>query len=482
MKRHIVLLSAVLVLVVTGLFVTAFPAAAAPPELVNYQGILTDQTGNPLSGNHTLTFKIYRDSLSVTPIIWSETQANVPVTNGLFNVLLGRVVPLTVSALAASASRWLGVKVDADAEMAPRMRFTSVPWALHSAIADSALTGPATSDADWIISGINQYSGVSGNVGIGTSLPGKKLQIGSSTTANSEGMVRLASRSGTNGSFRIWDVGVPETDAVSSGYGYSFVIDDTDFGTDPEFMVKWGTGRVGIGTNAPARKLHIDGANVADGIRIAWGSDYPTVFGEITHGLGSGLVINSSAGGGTWADITFQTNGTTKATLTSAGYLGIGTATPTAMLEVAGTAKVQILQITGADLAEKFPVTEPAEPGMVVAIDPDRPGQMCLARGEYNRRVAGVISGAGDLPAGAILGNLPGHEKSLPMALSGRVWVRCDASSGPITPGDLLTTSAVAGVAMKASDATRSPGATLGKAMSSLAEGRGLVLTLVSLQ
>jgi hypothetical protein len=62
------------------------------------------------------------------------------------------------------------------------------------------------------------------------------------------------------------------------------------------------------------------------------------------------------------------------------------------------------------------------------------------------------------------------------------VWVRCDATHGAIHPGDLLTTSDRAGYAMPASDHERATGAILGKAMTSLERGTGLVLVLVSLQ
>lgn len=475
MHHRLVVLAALLALCI----VAVVPAVSAP-QMITYQGVLTDNLGNPLSGSHNLIFKIYRDSLSTTPILWSETHTGVSVTNGLFNVILGRSTSIPLSIFDID-QRWLGITVDSDAEMTPRMRFTSAPWAFHAAIADSAL---ATSGggSGWTISGSDMYSTVSGNVGIGATAPGKKLQVGNTSTSNSEGMIRLASRSGTNGSNRAWDIGVPETDGVSSGYGYSFVVDDVALGTDPEFMVKWGSGRVGIGTNAPARKLHIDCANVEDGVRIDWGSDYPSVYGELKRTLGTGLIINSCAGGGGWADINFQTDGVTRAYITSTGYFGIGTSAPTAMLDVAGTAKVQVLQITGADVAEKFPIREKVEPGMVVAIDPDRAGELCVAKGEYNRRVAGVISGAGNLPAGAILGNLPGHEDAPPVALTGRVWVKCNTSAGAIEPGDMLTTSDQAGTAMKAADPQRATGAIIGKAMTALRDGSGLVLTLVSLQ
>ena len=68
------------------------------------------------------------------------------------------------------------------------------------------------------------------------------------------------------------------------------------------------------------------------------------------------------------------------------------------------------------------------------------------------------------------------------VALSGRVYVKADATQGSIRPGDLLTTSERAGHAMKVTDPTRSQGAILGKAMSALTDGTGLVLVLVSLQ
>ena len=71
---------------------------------------------------------------------------------------------------------------------------------------------------------------------------------------------------------------------------------------------------------------------------------------------------------------------------------------------------------------------------------------------------------------------------SVAVALTGRVWCWCDASYGPITPGDRLTTSDTPGHAMKVTDNQRAPGAVIGKAMTRLTEGKGLVLVLVNLQ
>jgi hypothetical protein len=120
---------------------------------------------------------------------------------------------------------------------------------------------------------------------------------------------------------------------------------------------------------------------------------------------------------------------------------------------------------------------------MVVMIDPDRPGRLCPSRGAYNRLVAGVISGANGVDAGMVLSNLPGEKGTHPVALSGRVWVRCDASDKAIEAGDMLTTAPVPGHAMAVTDFDRSHGAVLGKAMSRLEKGEmGLVLALVNLQ
>ena len=170
-------------------------------------------------------------------------------------------------------------------------------------------------------------------------------------------------------------------------------------------------------------------------------------------------------------------------TVTPAGNVGIGTINPTQRLHVIGTVRTSVLQVTaGSDLAENFEVGPQAEPGMVVAIDPKDAGKLVLARGAYNRRVAGIVSGANNLAAGMLLPDLKEGSDSKPVALSGRVWVYADAGRFSIRPGDLLTTSTTPGHAMKVRDHRRAQGAIIGKAMSELKSGTGLVLVLVSLQ
>ena len=69
-----------------------------------------------------------------------------------------------------------------------------------------------------------------------------------------------------------------------------------------------------------------------------------------------------------------------------------------------------------------------------------------------------------------------------PVALMGRVYVRCTTENGAIQIGDKLTTASLAGHAMRATDSELAFGSTIGKALSGLDEETGLVLVLVSLQ
>ena len=149
-----------------------------------------------------------------------------------------------------------------------------------------------------------------------------------------------------------------------------------------------------------------------------------------------------------------------------------------------GMVSVKVLRITGgADLAEPFPVKEDKlEPGSVVVIDDEQTGQLKLSVAAYDTHVAGIVSGANGIKPGLSLHQQGALEGTQEVALTGRVYVKADATGASIKPGDLLTTSDLPGHAMKACDHDRAQGAILGKAMSSLNTGKGLVLVLVSLQ
>ncbi len=191
--------------------------------------------------------------------------------------------------------------------------------------------------------------------------------------------------------------------------------------------------------------------------------------------LQTGIMLSASSGSGGGAYINLMKhNGSTSIQLyadTGSGYSRI----TTDELEIKG----------GADIAERFQIQgdQPPKPGLVVVIDPTGNGDLKIASSAYERGVIGVISGAGGLRPGVHLGQRnTAAAGTYPVALSGRVYVWADASEHPIHPGDLLTTANRPGYAMRASDPKRAQGAVLGKAMTSLESGQGLVLTLVSLQ
>ncbi len=149
-----------------------------------------------------------------------------------------------------------------------------------------------------------------------------------------------------------------------------------------------------------------------------------------------------------------------------------------------GTFACRILQINGgADVAEPFQVsTKDIPKGAVVVIDDQNPGQLKMSQQPYDTRVAGVISGANGINPGITLNQEGLGEGGHNVALSGRVYVQAETSNGPIRPGDLLTTSSIAGHAMRVTDHSKAQGAILGKAMTDLSGGKGMVLVLVSLQ
>jgi hypothetical protein len=134
------------------------------------------------------------------------------------------------------------------------------------------------------------------------------------------------------------------------------------------------------------------------------------------------------------------------------------------------------------DCAEDFDIADDAavDPGTVMVIDSG--GRLRPSTQPYDRCVAGVLSGAGDLKPGIVLGRQESSSSRRPIALTGRVWCRVEASSAPVETGDLLTTSSVPGFAMKAIEPARAFGAVIGKALAPLPRGRGLIPVLVALQ
>ena len=334
-----------------------------------------------------------------------------------------------------------------------------------------------------------------GNVGIGTTNPGARLEV----RDESNGSVTLLQlnhagvyQNGDQARLLFCQNSVPLS-GIADVYEYpshhGLALYSADYDVIGERMRITGDGDVGIGTTAPQQRLHVENGGVL--VRSPWGTNALSIrdpnghaqsFLDIDSAGNSSLLLYASGDG--VADVYLRSNGDT---FFNGGNVGIGTMYPQAKLDVTGTARVGVLDIVGgSDIAEPFDVAdaESIKPGMVVCIDPDRPGKLQLSRSAYDRTVAGVVSGANGINAGLTLKQPDtAADGSLPVALTGRVYVWCDADAGgPIQPGDLLTTSDTPGHAMKVTDHAKAQGAILGKAMSRLESEKGLVLVLVTLQ
>ncbi|HZS06469.1 MAG TPA: hypothetical protein VFD58_16640 [Blastocatellia bacterium] len=251
----------------------------------------------------------------------------------------------------------------------------------------------------------------------------------------------------------------------------------------PRMVIK-DSGNVGIGTAYPNHQLSL--GRGPTWTRNGWGGamelENASAIAWKANAAGQRFGIGHTNGGLYF----FRTTSDPATTTAPANY--------DLSISDAGEVSVRMLRINGADFAENFdvnvaPTTDEeeaapeVEPGMVVSIDPTDPGKLALSNHAYDRRVAGIISGAGGVRAGMRMG----QEGTLadgkhPVALSGRVYCKVDASQGAIEPGDLLTTSDTPGHAMKVTDQAKAQGAIIGKAMTGLKEGRGMVLVLVTLQ
>jgi hypothetical protein len=140
--------------------------------------------------------------------------------------------------------------------------------------------------------------------------------------------------------------------------------------------------------------------------------------------------------------------------------------------------------LANSDCAEEFDLEDSSTgeplPGCVMVIGDE--GSVRLSTSAYDKRVAGVISGAGAFKPGIILDRRTSDSRRPAVALMGRVFCKADTTNGPIEVGDLLTTSGTPGHAMKATDSSRAFGAVIGKALRRLREGKDLIPILIALQ
>jgi hypothetical protein len=284
--------------------------------------------------------------------------------------------------------------------------------------------------------------------------------------------------------------------SINSDTGNIFAGGD---GNDGDVVLRGADGRDRIRIDAGGANVWL-GGNGADGdlvIFAAGGNNSTEANATIQMSGDSG---NYRAGGnGVDGDITLRAeNGSDRIRLDAGGgniWLGGNgadgdlvifaaggnhTSTDEATIHLNGDAGDIILR--NGDCAEDFEVEEAQgiEPGTVMVIGDS--ARLRRSVHAYDRRVAGVIAGAGDYRPGIVLGRTRNARNAFPIALVGRVCCKVDASFGAVEIGDLLTTSTTPGHAMRAAHPEKAFGAVLGKALGRLERGTGLVPTLIALQ
>ncbi|MFH1724402.1 MAG: hypothetical protein ABII00_07250 [Elusimicrobiota bacterium] len=107
------------------------PSQAEIPRVLNYEGILSDPSGEPLSGLRDLTFRVY-DNETLGQKLWEETQFNVHVTSGLFSVRLGSVSGWS-PAIFSGPDTWLEIELGG-AILSPRKRLGTLPYSVNASL------------------------------------------------------------------------------------------------------------------------------------------------------------------------------------------------------------------------------------------------------------------------------------------------------------------------------------------------------------
>lgn len=128
----------IIIMSIFSIIVLAAFAQAGVPMLINYQGQLKDDLGNPVpDGLYNINFAIYGSS-NGTDLLWESGGRKVNITDGLFSVQLGAISSLPYDLFVDSDSRYLGLTVNSGDEITPRTRFTSTGFAMQALRAYSA--------------------------------------------------------------------------------------------------------------------------------------------------------------------------------------------------------------------------------------------------------------------------------------------------------------------------------------------------------
>ncbi len=365
-------------------------------------------------------------------------------------------------------------------------------------------TGSASGNAGLRVSSSAYLATSGGMVGIGTTNPNATLNVvgTSSMTANAASTAFAFSNTGSgqiasfdgNGIVNIGNLGGGSKLSVngdvlaSSANFYTTGSNNIGLSVSSTVYLATSGGLVGIGTMQPSKTLTVVGTSSMSANTTS------TAFAFNNNGLGTIASFTGNGIVGISSTVYLASNG---------GLVGIGTGSPSKMLDVQGEVQINF-PITGgtiigvcksladgtaadqnlvecsttpSDIVVWYEMEEKIEPGDVVAttekifsfeeetFDPRTglPTQekkyrkiavLAKASRAYDPTIIGVISESPYQVMGeAVLKSKA--KNSQPLALSGRVPVKISLENGPIKPGDFLTSASQAGYAMKATKSGR---------------------------
>ena len=337
--------------------------AAEPPTYVNYQGVLRDSSGRPLSGSHNMVFGFYDDPAAGTLLV-TDAHADgsrVVVSNGLFNVALGGgtltppAVPF-VSIFAQHQTLWMQVEIDGEV-LSPRVQILAAPFAQNANTLDGydAVSFAAAShahDASAVTSGTLGAArggtglagpGDSGNVlmsngtnWVSTGLP-SAATLGAIMGASDTTLTRTGSAIPADPYKLKLNLGNANTWTASQTFGAA-----TNF---PGSGIWNASGKVGVGTSSPSWPLTVQASQAvgqfvstggsASVIELKNSATSPATLGAFNFNNAANTYPGQIAYLGT-DDMTFRTAGGERMRINSNGNVGIGAAPTSARLRVQG--------------------------------------------------------------------------------------------------------------------------------------------------
>ncbi len=238
------------------LFLLALAGNAFGQAAISMQGTIRNSSGAAVSdGTYSLTFKLYTSESGGSPV-WTETQDNIKVVGGVYSAILGEVNPLNA---AFNVPYYVGMSVDGGAELIPRFRLTSAPYALS--LIGQGNTFPS-----------------SGTVGIGTASPDPNTAL---TVSGGSGDGRMLITAPEDKDAIFWMRSGNKLSGITMGKSGNFDINTPG----PMYL---NASRVHLVHNGTVRAHTLDNGFIAIGDLTATGTLY-THSGDISSATGQDL-------------------------------------------------------------------------------------------------------------------------------------------------------------------------------------------------